>query len=221
MLNTLKRFLNRNTLFYNMNLFICNKKWRKMNKNNFTTMGNLFDKNSVEVGISTYGTLNINQFEKNNGKLKIGAYCSIAPKVDFLLDGEHYYKGFTTYPFKKKFFKEKETLSKGNIVIDDDVWIGFGATILSGVHIGQGAIIGAKALITKDVPPYAIVGGVPARVIRYRFSKEKIQLLLKNLNFSEIKVDKIEKSFLEMDIENMEDQEITEKINLMKGYKNE
>lgn len=214
MLNKLKKILNRNSLFYNINLLICNKKWRKKNKKNFTTMGNLFDKNSVEIGNGTYGKLNINQFEKSNGKLKIGAYCSIAPEVNFLLDGEHYYNGISTYPFKKKILNEKETLSKGNIIIEDDVWIGFGATILSGVHIGQGAIIGAKTLVTKDIPPYAIVGGVPAKIIKYRFSEEKIQLLLKKLDFSKINLDKLmeNKKILDIDINNLSNKEIITNI---------
>ena len=219
MLRKLKQILNKNKFFYDINLFICNKKWRKKNRDNFTTMGNLFDQDYVEVGIGTYGELNINQFEKNNGKLKIGSYCSIAPKVNFLLDGEHCYNVFSTYPFKKKFLNEKETLSKGNIIIDDDVWIGFGATILSGVHIGQGAIIGAKSLITKDIPPYAIVGGVPAKTIKYRFSNEKIQFLLNNLDFSKIKINKLknEKNFLDMDINCTSNEEILKRIKLMEG----
>lgn len=72
-----------------------------------------------------------------------------------------------------------DAISKGDIIVDDDVWIGYGAIILSGVHISQGAIIAAGAVVTKDVPPYAIVGGVPANILKYRFSKEIIQELLK------------------------------------------
>ena len=75
--------------------------------------------------------------------------------------------------------EKQEGVSKGNIIVDDDVWIGFRSTILSGVHIGQGAIVAAGSLVTKDVPPYAIVGGVPAKVIKYRFSPEMITELLK------------------------------------------
>ena len=69
--------------------------------------------------------------------------------------------------------------SKGAIIVDDDVWIGYGATIMSGVHIGQGAVVAAGAVVTKDVPPYAIVGGVPAKVIKYRIEPEMIEELLK------------------------------------------
>ena len=72
-----------------------------------------------------------------------------------------------------------EALGKGNILVDDDVWIGYGAVVMSGVHIGQGAVIAAGAVVTKDVPPYSIVGGIPARVIKYRFSAEVIAELMK------------------------------------------
>ena len=80
---------------------------------------------------------------------------------------------------------QMEAISKGDIIVDDDVWIGYGATILSGVHIGQGAVVAAGAVVTKDAPPYAIVGGVPARVIKYRFSPEVIEQLLK-LDYSKL-----------------------------------
>ena len=70
-------------------------------------------------------------------------------------------------------------LTNGDIVVGDDVWVGQRAIIMSGVNIGQGAVIGAGAIVTKNVPPYAIVGGIPAKVIRYRFSEELIQELLK------------------------------------------
>ena len=73
--------------------------------------------------------------------------------------------------------QKSEAFGKGNINIEDDVWIGYGATIMSGIHIGQGAVIAAGAVVTKDVPPYAIVGGVPARIIKYRFDTESIQFM--------------------------------------------
>lgn len=148
-------------------------KWRKENLDNFSTVGrHLFDKSRVKVGKGTYGELNIYQFEKTESKLYIGNFCSIAPEVIFLLDGEHAYDKVSTYPFKSRYLGiHDETDTKGDIVISDDVWIGIRATILSGVHIGQGAIIAAGAVVSKDVPPYAIVGGVPAQIIKYRFNK--------------------------------------------------
>jgi len=81
--------------------------------------------------------------------------------------------------------EEKEAWSKGLIIVEDDVWIGTRVIILSGIRIGQGAIIGAGSVVTKDVPPYAIVGGDPARVIKYRFDEETVKQLIK-IDFSRI-----------------------------------
>jgi len=82
-------------------------------------------------------------------------------------------------------FEKCEARSKGIIKIDDDVWIGYGATIMSGVHIEQGAVVAAGAVVTKDVPPYAVVGGVPAQIIKYRFENKIIEKLLQ-IDFSKI-----------------------------------
>lgn len=115
--------------------------------------------------------------------------------MEFLVAQEHAPDRISTYPFKQMFgstSKEyREATSKGNIIVDDDVWIGFNAIILSGVHIGQGAIVAAGAVVTKDVPPYAIVGGVPAKVIRYRFDEDMIRELLK-IDFSKLTKEMIE-----------------------------
>ena len=146
-----------------LKLLRCKKKWKKINKDNFTEMGNrMFNINKVSIKTGTYGEINVIQFDRNTeNKLLIGRYCSIAPEVHFLLDGEHPYNYISTYPFKTRYINGEEDFSssKGNIVLEDDVWIGYRATILSGVHIGQGAIIAAGSVVVKDVPPYAIVGG--------------------------------------------------------------
>ena len=137
------------------------------------------------------------EFEKNNvlyhypinhDKLKIGKFCSIACGAKFLFNSaNHTVKSLTTYPFPI-FFEEwgldvrditTAWDNKGDIVIGNDVWIGYEAVIMSGVTIGDGAIIGTRAVVTKDVPPYTIVGGVPAKQIRKRFSEETISELLK------------------------------------------
>lgn len=154
--------------------------WRKKNEHNDTWPVNVFDSEIVSIGENTYGELRIITFSDKN-KLRVGNYVSIAQNVSFLLDTEHYLNYISTYPFKVKIegAEEAEAFGKGDIIIDDDVWIGYGATILSGVHIGQGAVVAAGAVVTKDVPPYVIVGGVPAKVIKYRFSDEIIQELLK------------------------------------------
>ena len=134
-------------------------------------------------------------FEKNNvlyhysvngDRLKIGKFCSIACGAKFLFtSGNHSMQSLSTYTFP--IFHEEWGLdakdirsawdNKGDIVIGNDVWIGYEAVILSGVTVGDGAIIGARAVVTKDVPPYTIVAGVPARPIRKRFDEEVIAKL--------------------------------------------
>lgn len=123
----------------------------------------------------------------NHDKLMIGKFCSIACGVKFIFtSANHTMKSLSTYPFPI-FFEEWELDianitdawdNKGDIVIGNDVWIGYEAVILSGVTIGDGAIIGTRAVVTKDVPPYTIVGGVPARHIRKRFDEETITRLM-------------------------------------------
>ena len=166
-------------MFYSLNKQIFKRKWRKMNPKNFTNAEDLFDPNCVSVGDYTYGGLRVLTYNQNS-KLKIGRFCSIAQEVMFVLSADHYTNHISSYPYKVWIMKEEqEGISKGNITVDDDVWIGFRSTILSGVRIGQGAVIAAGSVVTKDVPPYAIVGGVPAKVIKYRFPSDLIDELLK------------------------------------------
>jgi len=123
----------------------------------------------------------------NNDKLIIGRFCSIACNAKFIFNSaNHTLKSLSTYPFPIFLEEWDSTMeiteawdNKGDIVVGNDVWIGYEAIIMSGVHIGDGAIIGTRALVTKDVPPYAIVGGVPAKVIRKRFEDSVIDDLLK------------------------------------------
>lgn len=152
--------------------------WRRKNKHNSTRPTCIFPINKVTIGKGTYGRLDIETYGANNAFLKIGSYCSIARDVRFLLDGEHDYTHVSMYPFKVMMgVQESEVKSKGPIVIEDDVWIGERTLILSGVTIGQGAIIAAGSIVYKDVPPYAIFGG--GKIIKYRFSEEIIQKLIK------------------------------------------
>lgn len=182
----IKKFLNilarNSTLFAYIKLCFFRKKWRNKNKHNDTVADNCFNFSKVSVGRYTYGPIKALSFGNKNEKLIIGSFCSIAKETTFLLGGSHSYQTISTYPLAVKWFGE-ETPSNGPIIVDDDVWIGYRATILSGVHIGQGAIIAAGAVVTKDVPPYSIVGGVPARIIKYRFNSETIKLLM-HLDYS-------------------------------------
>ena len=141
-------------------------------------MGNSFDTKRVTVGKGTYGCITA-LFSNLNSKLLIGNYCSIAAEVVFIPESDHPTDLLSTYPWKAKYLGEMEAISRGDIIVDDDVWIGYRAIVLSGVHISQGAIVAAGSIVTKDVPPYAIVGGNPARLIRYRYPEEIIKKLLR------------------------------------------
>lgn len=176
------------------------RNFRNLNSTNFVELKSMVSNDSVHIGNYTYGTLNISTM--NSGCiLRIGAFCSIGPDVLFIGCAEHNTKLISTYPFLNKLISgESEALSKGDIIVDDDVWIGQRATIMSGVHIGQGAVVAAGAVVTKDVPPYAIVGGVPARVIKYRFEPEMIEELLK-IDYSKLTKEDIEKHIDELYVE--------------------
>lgn len=153
--------------------------FRLRNRINFTRAGNVFSLNKVIIGKMTYGVINVVDHGSKHVFLKIGAYCSIAEGVVFLLAGEHQVSCITTYPFKvMKFGEKREAGSKGDIVIGDDVWIGANAIICSGVTIAQGAIVAAGAVVTKNVDAYSIVGGNPAKHIKYRFPAEYREKLL-------------------------------------------
>lgn len=179
------------TIKYRLNKHKRAREWRSRNKNNSTVCVNEFNFDNVSIGNFTYGELKVLNFGKNE-KLEIGAFCSIASGVVFSLNADHPYNRISTFPFKAKILNlgMNEATSKGDIIIEDDVWIGQNAIILSGVRVGQGAVIAAGAVVSKDVPPYAIVGGVPARVIKYRFSPEVIEHLLK-LDYSKLTDDMI------------------------------
>lgn len=160
-------------------LLFFNKLWKMHNKHNSTYPGTIFNKNNVHIDRNTYGSINVKQYGACDNNLKIGNCCSIADETIFLLDGEHQINSISTFPFKQIVCRSSfDSESKGNIVVSDDVWIGYGATILSGVHIGQGAVVAAGAVVTKNVPPYAVVGGVPAKVIKYRFEQPVIDYML-------------------------------------------
>ncbi len=160
---------------------------------------NVVTRPGIQVGEYTMYNDFVNDprdFEKNNvlyhypvnhDRLLIGKFCSIACGAKFLFNSANHALGsLSTYPFP--IFYDEWGLegknvadawdNKGDIALGNDVWIGYEAVILAGVTIGDGAIIGARAVVTRDVPPYAIVGGVPARLIRHRFDDTTIETLL-------------------------------------------
>lgn len=154
------------------------------------------------VGRHTYEPTwwKIQKWNFNDGDLFVGSFCSIGPDVEFFLGGNHRIDRFTTYPFGHRiseifdnFDGNGHPYSNGDIVIGNDVWIGDGATILSGVNISDGSVIGAKSLVTKNIGPYEIWGGNPAKLIRKRFDDETINFLLdlKWWNFSDEKINSI------------------------------
>lgn len=161
-----------------------NKLWRINNKHNQTIPGTIFPIDIISVGSYTYGTLFLKSYNEANkeDKLMIGNFVSIADGVKFILSENHQTKTVTTFPLKTIMFKmgyAEDAISKGSIVIEDEVWIGLGVTILSGVSIGKGSIIATGAVVSRDIPPYSIAGGVPAKVIKKRFSDEITLRLMK------------------------------------------
>ena len=161
---------------------------------------NVVENSNIEIGDYTIYNDFIHdprEFQKNNvlyhypinkDRLIIGKFCSIACGAKFLFNSaNHKMASLSTYTFPL-FFEEwglkKENVAqawdqKGDIMIGNDVWIGYEAVILSGVTIGDGAVIGCRAVVTKDIPPYTIVGGIPAKPIRKRFDEETIKELQK------------------------------------------
>ena len=178
-----------------MNIPDRHQKFPLENYNRLCFLKNIVKNPNIVVGDYTYydDFENVENFEKNvkylfdfsGDKLIIGKFCMIASDVIFIMNGaNHLTEAISTYPFEifgkdwANAMEGKNYPNRGNTVIGNDVWIGYGSTIMPGIKIGDGAIIGTKSVVTKDVEPYAIVGGNPAKEIRKRFSKEEIKTLL-------------------------------------------
>lgn len=184
------------------------EKWRENNPGNKTIAGTIFPLEAVHVGDHTYGTIYVHYYRQdrelnglNGGAerqdkvcLTIGACCSIAQNVHFYLGGEHNYRTLSSYPFKNIITRNRiaESISRGPIVIGDDVWIGSEVIILSGTRIGQGAVIGAGSVVSGEIPPYAVYAG--GRILRYRFP-QKIRDKLAGFDFSRLDWERIEQDF--------------------------
>jgi len=137
------------------------------------------------VGPHTYGPLILRYWGAPGGFVcRIGDYCSIADGVEVFMGGYHRPEWVSMYPFtafppfRGNFPGQPHTVGRGDVTIGSDVWLASQCTIMSGVTIGHGAVIAARAVVTRDVPPYAIVAGNPGRVVKYRFDEETIAEML-------------------------------------------
>ncbi len=139
----------------------------------------------LEVGPHSYGAVHVvYQDGDPPTSVKIGDYCSIAKGVEFVVGGVHPTDWVSTYPFRSVnglpgALEDGHPTSHGDIIVGNDVWIARNATILSGVHIGDGAVIATSAVVTRDVRPYSIVAGVPAREMSRRFTDQQVNDLLR------------------------------------------
>lgn len=179
-----------------MNIPNKDSKFPLENYNRLCFLKNIITNPNIEVGDYTYydDFEDVANFEKNvlyhfdfvGDKLKIGKFCMIASNVKFIMNGaNHLSESITSYPFAifgkdwKNAMDGKKYPTKGDTTIENDVWIGYGATIMPGLRIGSGSVIATNSTVTKDVEPYSIVGGNPARVIKKRFNEDQISSLLK------------------------------------------
>jgi acetyltransferase-like isoleucine patch superfamily enzyme len=138
----------------------------------------------LEVGRFTYGIPRLLTFGPDLPRVDIGAFCSIADGVAILLNGNHHPEWVSTYPFRIQLqmpgmLADGQPASRGPVKIGSDVWFGREALILSGVTIGDGAVVGARAVVARDVAPYSIVVGNPARHVRYRFAEDVVEALVR------------------------------------------
>jgi acetyltransferase-like isoleucine patch superfamily enzyme len=143
----------------------------------------VYSNERLTMGRASYGEPRIPIYPGDETRVTVGSFVSIAVDVVLMDGGNHRTDWVTTFPLRSRLdlpgaFEDGQTVSKGDVDIGSDVWIGRGAHVLSGVTVGHGAVIGGYSVVTKDVPPYTIVAGNPAREIRKRFSDEQIEALL-------------------------------------------
>ena len=138
----------------------------------------------LTIGRHTYGSPRIDVFKGSEAPVSIGSFCSISKGVVFITGGVHPVDWVSLFPFRIKFgldgaYEDGTPATRGAITVGNDVWIGTDALILSGVTIGHGAVVAARSVVTRDVAPYSLVAGVPAKLIRMRFPPATIERLLR------------------------------------------
>jgi acetyltransferase-like isoleucine patch superfamily enzyme len=172
-------------IFRGLHLSFLNFKWRIRNPNNFTDITNEASLHLTNVGDYSYGTINIWSYGDSGEALSIGNFVSIAANVQFILGGDHPTDCISPYPFSvfNPVLNSRVTASssKGPIVVEDHVWIGHSSTILAGVRIGIGSIIGACSTVTRDIPPFSIAVGSPAKVVKIKDISNDERLMLVSL----------------------------------------
>lgn len=185
-------------------------KWRQRNSHNETKLVRRLRLDKITVGSASYGDLDVYEFGHPDEHLSIGNFVSIAPAVKFILGGGHDTNVFMLYPVRKKYLGAScEADLKGTIRVEDDVWIGAGATILSGVTIGRGSVIGAGSVVVRDIPPYSVAVGIPCRVIRSRFA-ERVVRKLQQIDLSSLKPETVVKfsDFFTRDLTDISEKEL-------------
>lgn len=167
-----------------MNLRAALSRWRNPGNETRVHLQALARRYGYEIEEHSYGRPKV-RFPESGARLSIGRYCSIADGVEILLGGNHRTDFATTFPFgafpdrwPAAQGRDDFHATRGDVHIGHDVWLGSGCMILSGVTIGHGAVVAARSVVSRDVPPYMVVGGNPARAIRRRFDEETVQGLL-------------------------------------------
>ena len=177
------------------NLIVKATRWGRIQTNY-----KLITQELLTVGKYTYGIENINAkiYKGSEAKIHIGNFCSLGENITIITGGIHPTNSITTFPLSERFASDKFFIkgmpsTKGDVWIGNDVWIAQNCTILSGLKIGNGVVICTGSIVTKDIPDFSIVAGVPAKVLKYRFNKENIKYL-NNIKWWNWPEDKIEKN---------------------------